>query len=49
MPSGQDRLKEAAKHGFKRAIAPKANIPKGGIAGMQVMAVEHISQALEII
>ncbi|MFY0639992.1 MAG: DNA repair protein RadA [Bermanella sp.] len=49
VPSGQDRLKEAAKHGFKRAIAPKANIPKGGIAGMQVMAVEHISQALEII
>ncbi|MGR6872114.1 DNA repair protein RadA [Pseudomonas sp. HK3] len=49
VPSGQDRLKEAAKHGFKRAIAPKANIPKGGIAGMEVMAVEHISQALEII
>ncbi|MGK0443457.1 MAG: DNA repair protein RadA/Sms [Bermanella sp.] len=49
VPSGQDRLKEAAKHGFKRAIAPKANIPKGGIPGMQVMAVEHISQALEII
>lgn len=49
VPSGQERLKEAAKHGFKRAIAPKANIPKGGIAGMEVMAVEHISQALEII
>ncbi|GAA6135500.1 DNA repair protein RadA [Oceaniserpentilla sp. 4NH20-0058] len=49
VPSGQERLKEAAKHGFKRAIAPKANIPKGGIEGMQVMAVEHISQALEII
>lgn len=49
VPSGQDRLKEAAKHGFKRAIAPKANLPKGGIEGMQVMAVEHISQALEII
>jgi DNA repair protein RadA/Sms len=49
VPSGQDRLKEAAKHGFKRAIAPKANIPKNGIAGMEIMAVEHISQALEII
>jgi len=47
VPSGQDRLKEAAKHGFTRAIAPKANIPKGGIAGMKVIAVEHISQALE--
>ena len=48
VPSGQERLKEAAKHGFTRAIAPKANIPKGGIEGMKVIAVEHISQALEI-
>ena len=47
VPSGQERLKEAAKHGFTRAIAPKANIPKGGIAGMNVVGVEHISQALE--
>ncbi|OUR65366.1 DNA repair protein RadA, partial [Bermanella sp. 47_1433_sub80_T6] len=49
VPSGQDRLKEAAKHGFKRAIAPKANVPKGGIPGMQVIPVENISQALEFI
>jgi DNA repair protein RadA/Sms len=48
VPSGQERLKEAAKHGFTRAIAPKANIPKGGIPGMKVTAVEHISQALEL-
>ncbi len=49
VPSGQERLKEAAKHGFKRAIAPKANVPKNGIEGMQVIPVENISQALEII
>jgi len=49
VPSGQERLKEAAKHGFKRAIAPKANVPKSGIPGMEVIAVESISQALEII
>ncbi|MEH6343936.1 MAG: DNA repair protein RadA [Bermanella sp.] len=49
VPSGQERLKEAAKHGFKRAIAPKANIPKSGIPGMEVIAVESISQALEVI
>jgi DNA repair protein RadA/Sms len=48
VPSGQERLKEAAKHGFTRAIAPKANIPKGGIPGMKITAVEHISQALEL-
>jgi len=49
VPSGQERLKEAAKHGFSRAIVPKANIPKGGIEGMQVIGVEHISEALEAI
>lgn len=49
VPSGQERLKEAAKHGFKRAIAPKANIPKEGIPGMQVMAVEHLNQAIELV
>ncbi len=49
VPSGQERLKEAAKHGFKRAIAPKANVPKGGISGMEVIAVESIAQALELI
>ena len=48
VPSGQERLKEAAKHGFTRAIAPKANIPKGGIEGMKITPVEHISQALEL-
>jgi DNA repair protein RadA/Sms len=49
VPSGQERLKEAAKHGFSRAIVPKANIPKGGIEGMQVIGVEHIGEALEAI
>ena len=28
VPSGQERLKEAAKHGFKRAIVPAANAPR---------------------
>jgi DNA repair protein RadA/Sms len=49
VPSGQERLREAAKHGFTRAIVPKGNIPKGGIPGMQVIGVEKISQALEAI
>lgn len=44
--SGQERLKEAAKHGFKRAIVPQANAPKGPIEGMQVIAVTRLSEAL---
>ena len=46
VPSGQERLAEAAKHGFKRAIVPRANAPKGEIKGMQVIAVAKLSEAL---
>ena len=46
VPSGQERLRDAAKHGFKRAIVPKANAPKGGIQGMEVVAVQHLAEAL---
>jgi DNA repair protein RadA/Sms len=48
VPNGEDRLKEAATHGFKRAIVPKANAPKAtSIKGMEVVAVERLSDALE--
>ncbi|MBS7325641.1 MAG: DNA repair protein RadA [Thiopseudomonas sp.] len=47
VPSGQERLKEAAKHGFKRALVPKANAPKQPPAGMQVVPVERLEQALD--
>ena len=49
VPGGQDRLKEAAKHGFKRAIVPKANVPKTGVKGMEIIAVDKLSQALEAV
>ena len=48
VPNGEERLKEAATHGFKRAIVPKANAPKAGTyKGMDVIAVERLSDALE--
>jgi len=43
---GQDRLKEAAKLGFRLAIVPKANAPKGGIDGLEIMAVERVEDAI---
>ena len=46
VPSGQERLSEAAKHGFRRAIVPKANAPRGDIRGMQVIAVSRLEEAL---
>jgi DNA repair protein RadA/Sms len=45
--SGQERIKEAAKHGFKRAIVPKANLPKEPIAQMTCIGVTHLREALE--
>jgi DNA repair protein RadA/Sms len=47
VPSGQERLQEAAKHGFTRAIVPKANAPRQPIPGMQVVAVSKLSEALD--
>lgn len=48
VPNGEDRLREAATHGFKRAIVPKANAPKGGsMKGMEVIAVERLSEAID--
>ncbi|MCB1854956.1 MAG: DNA repair protein RadA [Pseudomonadales bacterium] len=46
VPSGQERLAEAAKHGFARAIVPRGNAPKGEIKGMQVIAVARLQEAL---
>lgn len=48
VPNGEERLKEAATHGFKRAIVPKANAPRAGaVKGMEVIAVERLADALE--
>lgn len=44
--SGQERLKEAAKHGFKRAIVPAANMPKSS-RDIDVIGVKHMSEALD--
>lgn len=49
VPSGQERLRDASKQGFKRAIVPKANAPKNKIAGMEVITVQHLSEALQCI
>ena len=48
-PRGQERLKEAAKLGFERAIVPRANQPKGRIAGLEVIAVERVDQAVQVL
>ncbi len=49
VPSGQERLREAAKHGFKKAIVPAANVPRQKIEGIEVIAVKKLTDALEAI
>lgn len=46
VPSGQERLREAAKHGFKKAIVPKANMPKTKIEGMEIIPITKLSEAI---
>jgi DNA repair protein RadA/Sms len=47
VPFGEERLREAAKHGFKMAIVPEANVPKRPPDGMAVRGVTRLNQALE--
>ena len=45
--NGQERLREAQKHGFTRAIAPRANLPRKPIDGIEAHGVTTLSQTLE--
>jgi DNA repair protein RadA/Sms len=47
VPSGQERIREAAKHGFKKALVPKANLPREAIPGLEVIPVTRIAEALD--
>jgi DNA repair protein RadA/Sms len=47
VPFGEERLREAAKHGFKMALVPEANVPKRPPEGMSVRGVARLKQALE--
>ena len=44
--NGEERLKEAASLGFKRAIIPKANQPRQPIEGMTINTVTNLDEAI---
>jgi DNA repair protein RadA/Sms len=46
---GQERLKEAAKLGFKQALIPAANAPKQATPGIEVHAVSRIDEAVALV
>ncbi len=47
--SAASRLQEAQKHGFKTAILPKLNLPKGEFPGLKVHTINHLSEVLELL
>jgi DNA repair protein RadA/Sms len=47
VPFGEERLREAAKHGFTTALVPEANVPKRPPPGMTVRGVSRLSEALD--
>ncbi|MEL7310401.1 MAG: DNA repair protein RadA [Pseudomonadota bacterium] len=46
---GEERLREAAKQGFVRAIVPIANQPRKPIEGLQVVGVRSVSDAIDAV
>jgi DNA repair protein RadA/Sms len=47
VPDGEQRLKEAAGHGFTRALVPAANAPRKPLKGLEVISLQNVAEALE--
>ena len=48
-PRGQERLREAAKLGFAKIILPRANAPKTKMPNLEVLPVERVDQAVQLL
>ncbi len=49
VPNGEERLREAAKHGFTHALAPARNIPTGLSGQLEVTPVKTLREALAVL
>lgn len=47
VPDGEQRLKEAASHGFEVAVVPAANAPRKPLPGLSVISVRNVAGTLE--
>ena len=48
VPNGEERLREASKHGFRTAIIPQANMPKSGMfENLKLIPVSHLADTLD--
>jgi DNA repair protein RadA/Sms len=47
VPGGEERLAAAAKHGFKKAILPQANMPRRSLKEISITPVGRLVEVLE--
>lgn len=45
--AGEERIRDAAKHGFTHALVPAANAPRKPVKDMKVIPVQHLAAAIE--
>jgi len=48
VPFGEERLLEAQKHGFRRALVPRANVPRRAL-DIEVVAVDRLADVLAVL
>lgn len=49
VPGGQERIREAAKHGFRRALVPAANLTRGfRVEGMELLPVRRLAEVVDL-
>ncbi|OOY83846.1 DNA repair protein RadA, partial [Solemya velum gill symbiont] len=46
VPNGEERIREAVKHGFTRILVPSANKPKSSFDGVEIVPVQRLSEAI---
>ncbi len=49
VPYGEERLREAAKVGFARAVIPRANAPKQPIEGLAITVADHLRDIMRML
>jgi len=49
VPFGEERLRAAAKQGFRKAIVPTANVPRKKMDGLEVIGVRRLAEAIDLV
>ena len=47
VPYGEERLRELHKQGYRRAVLPRANAPRNGIEGLELLPAATLAEAIE--